>query len=878
MNIQKKLSLNKHPGDCVPYSLVAAKNVKVSNDDRMIVNEEGLEDCKVIANAIHEDGINNFKIVGVIPTSTELILFIVNTDSNSSYIYRYNEQVDNCYRVNSNWKYNGGKIKGTYTYNVKNHLIVAIAESNASIDVPLKTINIDLDSDRPDSEMSVIPQITLPTISNLNYVSGGAYKGFYFIFIRYKIDKTNYTKWYSIGFPIFNDVIIPQVINKVCFRKTNVYEPKDEPNGYCYGNTDSFSDSKDICNQTFEISISGGRSGLYQLGFIVCKKDSTQAFRTDDLNNNIFKFSRDVLVEYNVADLTTDYYNYYNVGNIINYKNRIYIANYNEKTDNDDRTLSNGKTLEEAVKDITIKLRNKAINAYYNDYTTVNAVSEKGPYFKMANLQITGTADYQIKDISEVFNNNQYPFRTFRTLFNDTVIQGIAAHEYLKINYNAKIKVGSRGSHNLKEYLACHCFIIPTSYKYENNQTVYTLPSTVKIACYVYNGTGFTEDAVFTSGQVLFGDTIFDIDNCKMRITHSIIEPSYDFNERKKNDTLIPGEVYNFFIHFVDKYGDASRGYKLSNKDKYINNIVNDGSHCTIITFNWNNQGNGNIPYWAVISGDIPISNMFTQGVDPKLDFSNLPKLREIYERCTNMKIDPRQPYIGELVFTAFSGSHQDAINKGMKYMKESGTDYWEIPYLPIDPADVGREYEPIIRINSQSGKGGAAFVMNNNFGYDLPKRMHPEFSKLVQAKCEELGRELIPKELFEVFEKNYLEHKQKYVLSSRKIYEESENGNDYVHFKGKMKINGNEEVSLSGVGNGPIDAFFNAIKKVGLDKYEFISYSQHAISQGSDSKAVSYIDLKKPDGKNIFGIGIDSNVNVASVLGVLNAINRAEA
>lgn len=133
-----------------------------------------------------------------------------------------------------------------------------------------------------------------------------------------------------------------------------------------------------------------------------------------------------------------------------------------------------------------------------------------------------------------------------------------------------------------------------------------------------------------------------------------------------------------------------------------------------------------------------------------------------------------------------------------------------------------------------------------------------PNFQNLFQAKCEELGRELIPKELFEMFEKNYLEHKQKYVLSSRKIYEESENGNDYVHFQGQMmKINGNEEVSLSGVGNGPIDAFFNAIKKVGLDKYEFISYSQHAISQGSDSKAVSYIELKKPDGKSIFGIGM---------------------
>ena len=254
--------------------------------------------------------------------------------------------------------------------------------------------------------------------------------------------------------------------------------------------------------------------------------------------------------------------------------------------------------------------------------------------------------------------------------------------------------------------------------------------------------------------------------------------------------------------------------------------------------------------------------NMFTQGVDPKLDFSNLPKLRDIYERCTNMTVDPRQP----------------AINKGYQYMKESGTDYWEIPYLPIDPADVGREYEPIIRINSQSGKGGAAFVMSNNFGYDLPKRMHPEFSKLVQAKCEALERELIPKELFEVFEQNYLEHPMKYTLTRRKIYEESEYGKDYVHFKGRMKIDDGSEIKLQGTGNGPIDAFFNALKSVGIDKYEFISYSQHAISQGSDSKAVSYIELRKPDGRNIFGIGIDANVNVASVLGVLNAINRAEA
>ena len=210
--------------------------------------------------------------------------------------------------------------------------------------------------------------------------------------------------------------------------------------------------------------------------------------------------------------------------------------------------------------------------------------------------------------------------------------------------------------------------------------------------------------------------------------------------------------------------------------------------------------------------------------------------------------------------------------------MRESGTEYWEIPYLPIDPADVGREYEPIIRINSQSGKGGAAFVMSNNFGYDLPKRMHPEFSQLVQAKCEALERELIPRELYEVFEENYLNHPMKYRLTRRKIYEESENGKDYVHFKGRMLIDGTTEVKLQGTGNGPIDAFFNALKKVGLDKYKFKGYSQHAISEGSDAKAVSYIELKTPAGKRIFGIGIDSNVNIASVLGVLNAINRAEA
>ena len=267
--------------------------------------------------------------------------------------------------------------------------------------------------------------------------------------------------------------------------------------------------------------------------------------------------------------------------------------------------------------------------------------------------------------------------------------------------------------------------------------------------------------------------------------------------------------------------------------------------------------------------------NMFTQGVDPQLDFSNLPKLRELYERCTKMHVYARQPYVGELVFTAFSGSHQDAINKGMEYMQQSGSDYWEIPYLPIDPADVGRQYEPIIRINSQSGKGGAAFVMQNVFGYHLPKKMHPEFGTLVKAECDRLGRELSAEELFGVFRSSYLEIPEKYKLLRHSIAESSGEGGN-VSFSGTLSVN-DETHEIAGAGNGPIDAFFQALQELHIPGYEFLSYHEHAITSGSDSNAIAYIELKKPDGKSIFGVGIASNINLASIRGVLNAINRAE-
>lgn len=267
--------------------------------------------------------------------------------------------------------------------------------------------------------------------------------------------------------------------------------------------------------------------------------------------------------------------------------------------------------------------------------------------------------------------------------------------------------------------------------------------------------------------------------------------------------------------------------------------------------------------------------NMYTQAVDPCLDFSNIRKIREIYEKTTKMKVHPRHPYAGDLVFTAFSGSHQDAINKGMEYMRTSGTEYWEVPYLPINPADVGREYEPIIRINSQSGKGGAAYIMQTEFGYNLPKAMHPDFGAAVKAECDRTGKELKPQDVFDLFEKEYIDVNKPYDLESYNFTNDYvEKGRSIVTFKGKIKSDGTEH-QVNGSGNGPIDAFFKAIKSLGIIDYKFVSYSEQAVSVGSDSMALSYIHLEGKDGEAIFGAGIDSDISIASIKAVMSAINR---
>jgi len=262
--------------------------------------------------------------------------------------------------------------------------------------------------------------------------------------------------------------------------------------------------------------------------------------------------------------------------------------------------------------------------------------------------------------------------------------------------------------------------------------------------------------------------------------------------------------------------------------------------------------------------------NMLTQGIDPKLNFSNVDEVLEIVERCTEMPTHPRHPYVGELVYTAFSGSHQDAINKGLAYQKNSPDGFWEVPYLPIDPKDVGRSYESIIRINSQSGKGGVAYILEKNFGYQLPKAMHPEIGKVVQAVTDEEGRELEPDEILEIFNKTYFETKEH--ISFMDVTVESlkkvSTCTLVYNYKGR-------EIVASAQGNGPIDACKNALMKDYENEFTINSYSEHSCGDKSSAKAIAYIEIQTKDILSCFGVGIDDDIATASIKAMFSALNR---
>jgi 2-isopropylmalate synthase len=272
--------------------------------------------------------------------------------------------------------------------------------------------------------------------------------------------------------------------------------------------------------------------------------------------------------------------------------------------------------------------------------------------------------------------------------------------------------------------------------------------------------------------------------------------------------------------------------------------------------------------------------NLFTQGIEPDLDLSDINGIREVYERCTRLEVPPRHPYAGELVFTAFSGSHQDAIKKSWAAQKPGAP--WDVLYIPIDPADIGRSYKAIIRINSQSGKGGVAYVLEQEFGFQLPKSMHKEIGRMINEVADSRGTELTAPEVYEVFKAEYLDNQKKPLeLVTFRVMARPDQvtGEATVVFDGLR-------LTVAGSGNGPIDAFVRALQDerlreksgVRMPRFDILNYSEHSLGQGAEAKAVSYIQIKTDRGHSHYGAATHTNIELASIRAIVSAVNRALA
>ncbi|TXH37048.1 MAG: 2-isopropylmalate synthase [Rhodospirillaceae bacterium] len=265
--------------------------------------------------------------------------------------------------------------------------------------------------------------------------------------------------------------------------------------------------------------------------------------------------------------------------------------------------------------------------------------------------------------------------------------------------------------------------------------------------------------------------------------------------------------------------------------------------------------------------------NLFTQGVDPKIDFSDINDLMRTAEYCNQLPVHPRHPYAGDLVFTAFSGSHQDAIKKGFAAMKTANDPEWAVPYLPIDPKDVGRDYEAVIRINSQSGKGGVAYLLEKDHGLQLPRRLQMEFSQVVQDIADETGKEISGDAIWEAFNSEYLGLKTPYEFVSYQTATDV-HASEMRNLTAKLKENG-KDITIEGRGNGPIDAYMDALRKhTGID-LKVVDYREHSVGLGNDASAVAYLETRLPDGRSVYGVGMNSNIVKASLMAIVSAANR---
>lgn len=559
-NVKFQLSLNKHPKDCPNYSLVSAKNVRVSDDFSCLQSEESIIEHDIINRYLRS---NHFVLIDVIPCNKELVLFAKENDDESiAHILRYNEDDDKVVDLYQALNYEGGKIIGTFTYNVNNELIIAFSEYSDDGAVPLKTINLGVwdgldtvssESNFEDGKLALSPEVIIPKVSSFDYVSGTSYKGWYYYFIRYKINKNDYTRWFPIGYPIFVTTLELKNIFKYGLNNgTRTENPTSISSNYILnGISDYLSSKDDVCDESVLLTISDidSKYNYFQLGFCCISKTYSKAFRTSDIDTpdggaEEYNYTMNIsnCIEYTVNDLILNNYNYYNVKNIINYKNRLYISNYKEN--------SNPIISEEELGKIRLKVF-KSSPQYLRDVKYKDLASN---------------TEYN-KDSIE--SNDFIPVNPTLTITDDTS----AIHTVQIIN-------GQQTNAIYYPYNLSNCFITTNS-----GTKIYGIPIYGKQ--YVYVGSNYSEVNIVFSingiNYILYGRLYYSGDHDFYYITDAssfnvqipfkqvfpYINTNNSFNNRKIRSTLIPGEIYNFYIHFVNKYGESTQGYRIPNTVKF---------------------------------------------------------------------------------------------------------------------------------------------------------------------------------------------------------------------------------------------------------------------------------------------------------------------
>lgn len=591
MDLIPRLSLNKQPKDCTNLSFVNARNIRISDEGTTIINEESLEINSVIANEIVSKLTSNYRIIHIIPCDDELVIFVGKTKGNnkSLHIFRYNEKDNKCILVksnlpsdNDNTKY---KISGDFTYNVDNALIITYCVYDGVIDLPMCTLNLGEWNDVYDNindfskckipndlllsndKISIVPEVKIPSFNKVEFTSGRTYKGWYQFYIRYKISEYNYTQWYNFGYPIHNTSLVNNVILNYCYGLSPISVTKANVDGlryldgYCSGFSDYINDELDICTNDIKINIKDNNNFTdYQIGVAITTKSYTKAFRTSDINisNKEINVS-DINIDASIDELNIEFYNYFNVKNIINYKNRLYISNYRESDINNSKlqTIANNVTLGLIVDE------NKIEDVNEEELSVIKTERRLGEV-KDGTIIINS----QVVTIDEKDKDNERYYFTLNKLLNCDEQQDITIKCYKpenKYNESSHTSVPDIAINFVIEMYDIARYVNRCNIKHNGN--------------YLGSGDNINETDYF---DIYIDDKlIYEIRNYDNNVSRKITYPeksstSYyldtnkNINNRQSNSTLIPNEVYSFYIHFVDKYGHATNGYKLKNKTNII--------------------------------------------------------------------------------------------------------------------------------------------------------------------------------------------------------------------------------------------------------------------------------------------------------------------